>query len=262
MPRDPPLVRIYGQAQFVNPGHGFFVLMEGGGSVWVQTSAPGKLAPGEFVDAVGRLERFDNRPLLTEACFRRAGPGTLAAPWLWSATNVTAEPDRSHGAAITVEGRLVEQQRSLNEDSLVLEDQGVIVSRTTGAAGERTPAGVGTRHATPTDWHLRGQATAPRREPAAHLRFSTLADFAGGRADSSATVVVDGAASSLVGWRHPVVGRAGVRLGRGATPTGGATNGGDWQSIGARSRGAGAGPASRASCMIRWGRNWSALPAA
>ena len=140
MPRDPPLVRIYGQAQFVNPGHGFFVLMDGGGSVWVQTSAPGKLAPGEFVDAVGWLERFDNRPMLTEACFRRAGPGALAAPLLWRATNVTAEPDDSHGATISVEGRLVEQQRSLNEDSLVLEDQGVIfLARLVQPGSERLP---------------------------------------------------------------------------------------------------------------------------
>lgn len=140
MPRDPPLVRIYGQVQFASPGHGFFVLMEGGGSVWVQTSAPGKLAPGDFVDAVGWLERFDQRPLLTEACFRRAEPSTLAAPWLWSATNVTAEPDRSHGAAITVEGRLVEQQRSLNEDSLVLEDQGVMfLARLVQPGSERLP---------------------------------------------------------------------------------------------------------------------------
>lgn len=124
--REPPLVRIHGQVQFARPGLGFFVLMAEGGNVWVQTSAPGKLTRGDFVDAVGWLEKFDNRPLLTDACFRLAGPGIAAAPWPRNASEVKAESERTHGALITVEGRLIEQQRSLTEDSLVLEDQGVI----------------------------------------------------------------------------------------------------------------------------------------
>jgi len=124
--RNPPRVRIQGQVQFARPGLGFFLFMEGGGNVWVQTSAPGKLTPGEFVDAVGWLEKFDNRPVLSDAFFRVTGSGLPSPPWSRSASEIKAEADRSHGTTTAVEGRLVEQERSLTEDSLVLEDQGVI----------------------------------------------------------------------------------------------------------------------------------------
>ena len=124
--RDPPRVRIQGQVQFARPGLGFFVLMAGGGHVWVQTSAPEKLTPGEFVDAVGWLEKFDNRPLLSDAFFRVTDPGRPSHPWARTASEIKAEADRSHGTRVAVEGRLVEQERSLTEDSLVMEDQGVM----------------------------------------------------------------------------------------------------------------------------------------
>lgn len=139
--RDPPLVRIHGQVQIAQPGLGFFVTMAGGGNVWVQTSAPGKLAPGDFVDAVGWREMFDNRPLLTDAFFRVEKPGSLPPRWERTAGEVQAEPDSAHGTAISVEGRLLEQQRSLTEDSLVLEDKGVVfLGRLLYPANERLPA--------------------------------------------------------------------------------------------------------------------------
>jgi len=124
--RDLPLVRIYGQVEFARPGLGFFVTMEKGAWVWVQTSAPGNLAPGDFVDAVGRLDMFDEKPLLTDAFPRLEKPGTPSPRWPRKASDVKAQPFDTHGAAITVEGRLLEKQRSVTEDSLVLEDQGVV----------------------------------------------------------------------------------------------------------------------------------------
>jgi signal transduction histidine kinase len=138
--RDPPFVRIYGQVEFARPGLGFFVFMEKGAWVWVQTSAPGKLAPGDFVDAVGWLDMFDEKPLITDAVFRVEGPGARLPRWQRQASEVKAQPYDTHGAAVTVEGRLVEQQRSLTEDSLVLEDQGVVfLARLLQTGSDRLP---------------------------------------------------------------------------------------------------------------------------
>src|SRR5208282_6063463 len=98
--RDLPLVRIYGQVEFARPGLGFFVTMEKGAWVWVQTSAPGNLAPGDFVDAVGRLDMFDEKPLLTDAFPRLEKPGTPSPRWPRKASDVKAQPFDTHGAAI------------------------------------------------------------------------------------------------------------------------------------------------------------------
>jgi len=117
-----PAVRIYGQVLFIRPGLGFFVLMEDKAIIWVQTSLPGTLMPGGFVDVVGRLDTFDGRALLTDAYFRAGKPGTLPPPWKQTAREVN---EFSHGGTIRVEGRLVGQQASVSEDSLVLENQGV-----------------------------------------------------------------------------------------------------------------------------------------
>ena len=138
--RDPPRVRIRGQTQFARSGLGFFLTMEGGGNVWVQTSAPGRLASGDWVEAVGWLEMFDGRPLLTDAFFRVEKPGRLPSRWQRTASEVKAGANSAHGAMIAVEGRLVEQQRSVGEDSLVLEDQGVMfLARLLHTGGDRLP---------------------------------------------------------------------------------------------------------------------------
>ena len=123
-----PLVRLYGQVRYARPGLGFFVLTKGesGGIVWVQTSAPGKLSPGDSVDIVGTLDVFDGRPLLADAYFRVEKSGTPSAHELRTADEVKANPVANHGAPIVVEGRLVEHQKSVSEDLLVLEDQGVV----------------------------------------------------------------------------------------------------------------------------------------
>ncbi|MEI6075084.1 MAG: sensor histidine kinase [Verrucomicrobiota bacterium] len=124
-----PMVRIHGQARFVRPGLGFFVLMAGGpgkgGIVWVQTSAPEKLVAGDWVDAVGWYDVFDGRQLITDAYFRVEKPGTPSPYESRKASDVKADPVANHGVPITVLGRLVEQQKSVSEESLVLEDQGV-----------------------------------------------------------------------------------------------------------------------------------------
>jgi signal transduction histidine kinase len=124
-----PMIRIHGQVRFVRPGLGFFVLMEGGlnkgGIVWVQTSAPGKLVAGDWVDAVGWFDIFDGRQLITDAYFRVEKPGTPSPYRSLIASDVKANPVANHGAPIIVEGKLVEQQKSVSEESLVMEDQGV-----------------------------------------------------------------------------------------------------------------------------------------
>jgi len=124
-----PMVRIHGQVRFVRPGLGFFVLMEGGvnkgGIVWVQTSATGKLVAGDWVDAVGWFDIFDGRQLITDAYFRVEKPGKPSPYSFLKAFAVKANPVANHGVPVIVEGKLVEQQKSLSEESLVLEDQGV-----------------------------------------------------------------------------------------------------------------------------------------
>lgn len=116
-----PLVRIYGQARFARPGQGFFLFMENTANVWVQTSAPGRINPGDFVDAVGWSEVFDGRVVLTDAIFRVEKSAPPAPRLTLTVGDIVADTVGYHGAAITVEGRLVEQQRNVAEDSLVVE---------------------------------------------------------------------------------------------------------------------------------------------
>jgi signal transduction histidine kinase len=118
-----PLVRVYGQVRFARPGLGFFLVVENTANVWVQTSAPGELAPGDFVDAVGWVE---GRALVTDAIFRVEKPGTLTPPRETTPAGVKTNLVASHGEGVAVEGRLVEQQRTLTEDSLVMERDGVV----------------------------------------------------------------------------------------------------------------------------------------
>jgi len=124
-----PMVRIHGQVRFVRPGLGFFVLMAGGikegGIVWVQTSAPGKLVAGDWVDAVGWFDIFDGRQLITDAYFRVEKPGTPSPAEPRKANEIKTNSVANHGVPIIVDGKLVEQQKSVFEDSLVLEDAGV-----------------------------------------------------------------------------------------------------------------------------------------
>ena len=117
-----PLVRIYGQVEFVRSGLGFFMLVDGINNVWVQTSLSGQLTPGGFVDVVGRIDSIDQRALLMDAYFRPDKSGTVHKPW---DTQVSEINEDKHGNLIQVEGRLVAQQSSIAEDSLVLENHGV-----------------------------------------------------------------------------------------------------------------------------------------
>ena len=121
-----PLVRIYGQARLARPGQGFFLFMENTANVWVQTSAQGKIIPGDFVDAVGWSEIFDGRVVLTDAVFRVEKSAPPAARLTLTVSDINSDTVGYHGAAITVEGRLVEQQRNLAEDSLVVEDGDIL----------------------------------------------------------------------------------------------------------------------------------------
>jgi signal transduction histidine kinase len=123
--RDSPLIRIRGHVSFHQPGQGFFVLLDEERRVWVQSSAPGQLVSGDLVDVVGRRDRFEERPMLTDGFYRVERPGAPEPTWSRQAGEVRDEPGRSHGTLIDIEGRLVEQFSSLSEDSLVLEDGGV-----------------------------------------------------------------------------------------------------------------------------------------
>ena len=117
-----PLVRIYGQVEFVRPGLGFFMLMDGKNNVWVQSSLSRHLTPGDFVDVVGRIDSMDRRALLVDAYFRPDKSGIVHEPW---DTKVSEINEDKHGNLIRVEGRLVAQQSSISGDLLVLENQGV-----------------------------------------------------------------------------------------------------------------------------------------
>jgi signal transduction histidine kinase len=120
------LVRIYGQVRYARPGSGFFLVLEDTANVWVQTSAPGKIAPGDLVDAVGWNEFYDGRPVLMDAIFRVEKTAALAPRVKKTAAALKADTVSYHGTAITIEGTLVDRQRSVTEDSLVVEDQGIL----------------------------------------------------------------------------------------------------------------------------------------
>lgn len=150
---DPGLVRIFGQVESVVPGAGFFIsLSEGpgtGGKLWIGTSAPDKLSPGDLVDVVGWRQFFDREPVLNDALFRVQGRQTPPPRRPVTARELQADPGAigAHGLQISVEAALVEQQSSLTEDSLVLEDQGsVFLARFRHNGSTRLPRlGHGTR---------------------------------------------------------------------------------------------------------------------
>jgi signal transduction histidine kinase len=126
------LVRVDGQVQAAWPGLGFFVALTNTAGqiskVWVETSAPGKLSPGDLVDVVGWQQIFDKEPLLSDALFRVTGRQPPPARWPLTAKVVQAQPPDIgvQGLPISVEGSLIDQQSSLTEDSLVVEDQGLV----------------------------------------------------------------------------------------------------------------------------------------
>ena len=135
-----PWLRISGQVRFARPGQGFFLLMGDKDNVWVQTSAPGNLENGDFVDVVGRFDNFDSRPILKDAFFRRERSGPLTGWRKQAAGEVKREMNASHGNALVVEGRLVEQQKILNEDTLVMNEAGVIfIARLFNSRGDQMP---------------------------------------------------------------------------------------------------------------------------
>lgn len=121
-----PRLKIRGQVEFVYPGRGFFIAMNNGYRMWVQTSAPGKITLGDFVNVVGWLQSCDEQRSIADALFRVEGPGTLSARVEKTASFVKTNASSSYGRTMMVEGTLVEHQAGLKEDSFMMEDQGVL----------------------------------------------------------------------------------------------------------------------------------------
>ncbi|MEI8290093.1 MAG: sensor histidine kinase [Verrucomicrobiota bacterium] len=136
-----PAVKIYGQVLFARPGLGFFLFMENKVSVWVQTSAPGKLVSGNFVEAVGRFESWDGRALITDANFRVEKSGGLPPRQKLTAVEIRTNSISNHGIGSILDGWLVEQLHGVAEDSLVMEDGGVVfLARLLHAGTNQLPA--------------------------------------------------------------------------------------------------------------------------
>ena len=147
------LTRVFGQVLAAWPGSGFFVALTDapdiGGKIWVTTSAPGKLSPGDLVDVVGWEQFFDHEPVLGDAVFRVEGHS--APPLRRDVTAQEAQTNPAelgvHGLPISIEATLLEQQSSLTEDSLVVEDEGIVfLARYVRSGGARlAPLKDGTR---------------------------------------------------------------------------------------------------------------------
>jgi len=123
-PRGGPRVHVHGVATLVRPLHGFFMVVgeehHWTGNVWVQTEQPLPLVTNQIVDVIALPERSGGRPQLHDAVVR-LGPLTprrsasalpLNATDLWE----------FQGTLVYVDGHLLEQQRGLAEDSLLVLD--------------------------------------------------------------------------------------------------------------------------------------------
>ncbi len=120
-------VHLLGQVTFLRKDRGFFLRVKEEswftGNLWVETSQPLHFGAGELVDVVGRLDMTNGMPVLRDSLARSIGHADLPMPAALHPDATTA--DMYQGALVTVEGTLLEQQSTYEEDSLILATGGV-----------------------------------------------------------------------------------------------------------------------------------------
>ncbi len=118
---------IQGQVRLQVPGVGFFLSIESNGpwaNVWVASSQPGTLRPGDIAQAVGRAERVEGSLVLRDAVFRSTGKGNAEVPLRLQSGGAPGSGD--HGALVTIRATVMEHQRGAMEDLWVLDDGNVV----------------------------------------------------------------------------------------------------------------------------------------
>ena len=115
-------VHVQGQITLARPEHGFFMrVRENGyysGSLWVRTTQPLLLRPGQIVDVAGHIESISRKPVLRDALVRVLGQEPAPLPQALGAKEIAAGD--YHGALVSMEGALISAQQGLEEDSLIL----------------------------------------------------------------------------------------------------------------------------------------------
>jgi len=118
----PDRVHVRGQVTLARPERGFFMrVREDGyysGSLWVQTTQPLPLRPGQVVDVAGHVESMNRKPVLRDALVRVLRQESPPAPQALG-PNEIASGDY-HGTLVSTEGVLLSAQQGLEENSLIL----------------------------------------------------------------------------------------------------------------------------------------------
>ncbi len=115
-------VHLQGQVHMAKLGRGFFMRVQEDdiltGSLWVQTTQPISLRPGQWVDVIGRVELANRKPVVRDAIARDIGWKPLPTPSTPKPEDVAAGD--YHAMLVALDGILLEEQTGLEEDSLIL----------------------------------------------------------------------------------------------------------------------------------------------
>jgi signal transduction histidine kinase len=118
----PDRVHVQGQVTLARPERGFFMrVREDGyysGSLWVQTTQPLLLRPGQVVDVAGHVESTNRKPVLRDALVRVLRQEPPPSPQALGPHEIASGD--FHGTLVSTEGVLLSAQPGLEEDTLIL----------------------------------------------------------------------------------------------------------------------------------------------
>ncbi len=84
--------RLQGRVTFVRPGSGFAMNVrsesEENGCLFVQSTLPAPVSPGDLVEAVGKIDRAQSKPFLGDSVFRVIGRGEAPLPAAFAPTRL------------------------------------------------------------------------------------------------------------------------------------------------------------------------------
>lgn len=125
----PDRVHVRGQVTLARPERGFFMRVRENdyysGSLWVQTTQPLLLRPGQVVDVAGHVESMNRKPVLRDALVRVVRQESPPPPQALGPNEIAG--GEYHGALVSTEGVLLSAQQGLEEDSLILLVGGITV---------------------------------------------------------------------------------------------------------------------------------------
>jgi diguanylate cyclase (GGDEF)-like protein/PAS domain S-box-containing protein len=116
-------LKVEGTVTLQQPGRGVFIQDDTDG-VFVQTTQPVPLQPGDRIEAVGFIAPGGHRPTLEDAWLRRLGSGTPPAPIALTAARALAGNQDSRLVRTT--GRFLGRVDTSGEAALVLQDGDVV----------------------------------------------------------------------------------------------------------------------------------------